>query len=190
MNLDIPSILDHEILIDAVETPFGWLSFALTNKGLKASTFMYESKAEALTTIKTEKFKPSYSPVEDETAFRPLLEQWKGFFLEVLSGNEDPVPDVPVDDSQWTEFGKKVYHYLRRVPAGRTVTYGEVAIAVGSPGASRAVGTLMKKNPIPPVVPCHRVVGSGGQLGGFSASGGTDLKLKLLEMESKPTLSP
>ncbi|MCP5045678.1 MAG: MGMT family protein [bacterium] len=182
IELETPDINDNEVLMDALETPLGWMSFALTNKGLKASTFMYKDKAEALAVLKTKDFKGTYELVGNETRFDSLLSRWKDFFLTLFT-NPGQCLDVPIDDTRWTDFGKKVYHYLRNVPPGRVVTYGELAEAVGSPGGSRAIGTLMKKNPIPPLVPCHRVIGSSDNLGGFSAAGGTQLKLSMLERE-------
>ncbi len=78
-------------------------------------------------------------------------------------------------------FRAKVYAALRRVPAGQTLSYGDLAHAAGFPGAARAVGTSMAKNPLPLVVPCHRVVAAGGKLGGYS--GGLHWKKWLLELE-------
>ena len=80
-------------------------------------------------------------------------------------------------------FYQKVYEQARRVGPGRTVTYGELARALGSPGLSRAVGTAMAKNPCVVVVPCHRVLGSSGSPGGFSAHGGLRTKARLLAAE-------
>ena len=80
------------------------------------------------------------------------------------------------------EFRRRVYETLRRMaPPGVTTTYGELAAAVGRPGAARAVGTAMARNPVPIVVPCHRVLASGGGLGGYG--GGLDLKRFLLDIE-------
>ncbi|MDI3524356.1 MULTISPECIES: methylated-DNA--[protein]-cysteine S-methyltransferase [unclassified Kosmotoga] len=77
-------------------------------------------------------------------------------------------------------FKKKVLLYVKEIPFGRVVTYGEVAKAAGSPGAARAVGQVMKRNPLPIVIPCHRVVSVRG-IGGFSA--GLEWKRFLLELE-------
>ena len=93
--------------------------------------------------------------------------------------------DAPCDLSALTAFQRDVLAACAAVPAGRTVTYGELARRVGRPKAARAVGGAMAANPVPLVVPCHRVVGSGGQLGGFSAGCGTDLKRRLLEHERR-----
>jgi methylated-DNA-[protein]-cysteine S-methyltransferase len=81
------------------------------------------------------------------------------------------------DYAGMTAFRKKVMQELRKVPAGSTVTYGELAVAAGSPGAARAVGNVMATNPVPLFVPCHRVIATDG-LGGFT--GGLDVKRALL----------
>jgi methylated-DNA-[protein]-cysteine S-methyltransferase len=80
-------------------------------------------------------------------------------------------------------FYRKVWEALRQVPYGKTLSYGELAILAGSPGGARAVGSAMAKNPLVLLVPCHRVVGSGGKLGGFSC--GTAWKKFLLELEGR-----
>jgi methylated-DNA-[protein]-cysteine S-methyltransferase len=78
-------------------------------------------------------------------------------------------------------FNQKVWALCARIPAGRVATYGEIAKALGSPGAARAVGNALNKNPYAPMVPCHRVVGSNGSLTGFA--GGLAKKERLLEGE-------
>lgn len=82
-------------------------------------------------------------------------------------------------------FRRAVLSATRRIPSGQTVSYLELASRAGSPKAARAVGNAMATNLFPIVVPCHRVVGSGGHLGGFTAPGGLDLKQELLAMESR-----
>ncbi len=84
-------------------------------------------------------------------------------------------------DLKGTEFQKKVWKALSTIPYGRTETYGSIARRIGRPGASRAVGAACGANPAAIVIPCHRVVGSGGALTGFA--GGLAMKKKLLEME-------
>ncbi len=96
--------------------------------------------------------------------------------------------DVPVDLSAVTPFRRRVLMACRRVPYGKTVSYADLARRAGSPGAARAVGSAMAHNPIPLVIPCHRVLASGGGLGGFSASRGVALKEQMLELEG--TLAP
>jgi methylated-DNA-[protein]-cysteine S-methyltransferase len=81
-------------------------------------------------------------------------------------------------------FFRKVYECAHRIPSGKTCTYGELARRAGSPKAVRAVGQAMARNPFPLVVPCHRVIGSGQALVGFSAHGGLTTKARLLELEA------
>jgi methylated-DNA-[protein]-cysteine S-methyltransferase len=89
---------------------------------------------------------------------------------------------VPLDFGTVTPFTRVVYEVVRRIPRGRTMTYGEVARKAGRPGAARAVGTVMGRNRLCLFIPCHRVVGAAGP-GGFSAPGGLALKRRLLELE-------
>ncbi len=100
-----------------------------------------------------------------------------------LAGKPDALTDVKLDLSRQSVFGAKVARALRRVPPGRTVTYGELAKRVGAPGAARAVGRVMAANPLSLLVPCHRVLPASGGLGGFSATGGVALKARLLHAE-------
>jgi methylated-DNA-[protein]-cysteine S-methyltransferase len=81
------------------------------------------------------------------------------------------------------EFHRRIYEATRRIGWGETTTYGELARQVGTPGAARAVGQAMGRNPIPIIVPCHRVLASGRKIGGFSAFGGAVTKTRLLALE-------
>ena len=89
--------------------------------------------------------------------------------------------DLPLAP-QGTAFQKSVWRQLQQIPYGITISYGELAKRVGNPNASRAVGSANGKNPLPIVIPCHRVIAGGGKLGGFS--GGLDVKQILLRIES------
>jgi methylated-DNA-[protein]-cysteine S-methyltransferase len=91
--------------------------------------------------------------------------------------------NLKLDLSGCTKFEKKVYRALRRVPAGKVLSYGELAKRAGYPGAARAVGSAMKKNRLPIVVPCHRVIPAAGGLGEYSA--GKKWKRWLLEHEKR-----
>jgi methylated-DNA-[protein]-cysteine S-methyltransferase len=82
-------------------------------------------------------------------------------------------------------FAGKVYRACRRIPYGQTMSYRQLALEVGREDAARAVATMMSKNPIPLVVPCHRVIYSDGRPGGFSAAGGVTLKQRLLDLERR-----
>lgn len=95
--------------------------------------------------------------------------------------------DTPVDLQTCTEFQRRVLEACRTIPWGQTWTYAQLAAAAGYPGAARAVGQCMAANPIPLVIPCHRVVGSDGRLRGYSGPGGLAMKLRLLQLESAPS---
>lgn len=95
----------------------------------------------------------------------------------------DTLADLPLDLEGVPEFHRKVYDVARSVPPGQTITYGEIARRLGAPHDSREVGQAMGRNPIPIIVPCHRVLGADGKMGGFSAPGGVATKRRMLEIE-------
>ena len=84
---------------------------------------------------------------------------------------------------------RRVYEVARTIPPGATLSYGDIAARLGAPGEARAVGQALGQNPFPLVVPCHRVLGAGGKVGGFSANGGIATKLRLLSIEGARTSS-
>jgi methylated-DNA-[protein]-cysteine S-methyltransferase len=90
---------------------------------------------------------------------------------------------LTLDLGELPAFDREVYAVARTIPPGETLTYGEIAARLGDPGAAREVGQSLGRNPIAIIVPCHRVVAAGGGTGGFSANGGVDTKLRLLEIE-------
>jgi O-6-methylguanine DNA methyltransferase len=100
-----------------------------------------------------------------------------------LKGKTDSFADVPVDLQNQSPFARTVLAELRRVPAGQSLTYGELATRAGRPGAARAVGRIMAANPVPIVVPCHRCLGADGALTGFSTAGGILQKAWILHLE-------
>jgi methylated-DNA-[protein]-cysteine S-methyltransferase len=93
--------------------------------------------------------------------------------------------DIPVKLVHTTPFSQRVMDLVQAIPYGQQMTYGQLAQAAGNPGAARAVGSVMRKNPVPLVVPCHRVVRNGGTIGAYSAPGGGDTKRQLLAMECR-----
>jgi methylated-DNA-[protein]-cysteine S-methyltransferase len=106
-----------------------------------------------------------------------------------LRGDVQDFPDIVVDLDGAGPFARQVYEAVRKIPPGRTMTYGELATDINRPTASRAVGQALGRNPIPLIIPCHRVLASGKKPGGFSAHGGLETKEKLLEIEGA-TIGP
>ena len=106
---------------------------------------------------------------------------------DLLAGGRDDLADIVLDLEGQSAFHLRVYAIARAIPPGETSTYGEMARAMGEPGAARAVGKALGENPWPIVVPCHRVLGSSGSMGGFSAPGGSTTKARLLTIEKAKT---
>jgi methylated-DNA-[protein]-cysteine S-methyltransferase len=100
-----------------------------------------------------------------------------------LRGEIQDLAEIRTDLERISEFDRRVYQLTRRISPGSTRTYGDLASDLGDPELSRAVGQALGRNPVPLIIPCHRVVRAGGRLGGFSAIGGIALKRRLLSIE-------
>jgi methylated-DNA-[protein]-cysteine S-methyltransferase len=120
-----------------------------------------------------------YSHVRGES---PMTRHAADLLVRYFSG-ERVVFDLPVDQSAFTPFQIKVYRAVMGIPYGAVKSYGTIAVQIGKPQAARGIGGAMARNPLPIIIPCHRVVGSSGALTGYSASGGIASKRWLLEME-------
>lgn len=159
------------------QTPIGWCAMVGRGDLLQALTFGHRSADAAVNWL-------------DVTIVRDSKQtnRWNRTLAEritfVLDGEPDNLRDVAVDLSHLTPFAIRVVKACRRVSWGDTATYKQLAEAAGSSGAARAVGHVMSSNRTPLVVPCHRVVASGGHLGGFSAPQGLAMKRRLLDQES------
>ena len=103
---------------------------------------------------------------------------------ELLRGEQAVLDGLLIDLDGLPDFDRRVYLQARTIRPGTVRTYGELATAIGEPGAAREVGAALGRNPFPLIVPCHRVVATGGKLGGFSAAGGAITKRRLLEIEN------
>jgi methylated-DNA-[protein]-cysteine S-methyltransferase len=164
---------DIKVSIDSCQTSWGWLGMASSPSGLLALTLPKPTKEQALKPL-LERWGEK-RPGED-----PRLDGLKTKLQRYFDGQQ-VLFDEPLDLSEATAFQRRVWSAVRDIPYGETRSYGEIARQAGSPGAARAVGRAMATNPVPIVVPCHRVIGSDGDLRGFG--GGLDLKRRLLEME-------
>lgn len=162
-----------------LDSPIGPLLIAGDEAGIRRISFPGGKRT----------LKPDPDWVEDENAFPEARRQLTAYFAGELT--EFDLPLAP----ETTPFQSRVLTELRKVPYGATVSYGELARRVGNPKASRAVGMANGRNPIPIVIPCHRVIGANGDLTGFG--GGLDTKRKLLALERRfdsehrdPSLDP
>ena len=156
-----------DVRYDIVDSPIGELRVATTERGLCRISFWPNDWEETL--AREFGVRVLRSPVDEVR--RELDEYFEG---------KRTVFDLRLD-LRVAPFHADVLHELARVPYGRTETYGALAAKVGRPKAARAVGTVMNRNPIPIVLPCHRIVGANGSLTGYA--GGLDVKLRLLQLE-------
>ena len=156
-----------------LDTPVG-AALGLQTSGGLAGLFLGEERAEGSLSKWRRRWAPEAPLEEDPAPFAVLRAQLEAYFAGELQRF-----DVPLD-LRGTDFQREVWAGLRRIPFGKTRTYAELASAIGRPSATRAVGAGNGANPVPILVPCHRVTAKGG-LGGFSA--GLARKRALLELE-------
>jgi len=160
------------------KTDWGYFGLAGTENGILRSCLPQPNPAAAekqlLASIGEARF--------DEDFFRDLQNRITSYFkgCYVTFG-----PEIPLLFDGLSPFAAAVLRACRQVTFGKTTSYGQLAQRVGVPGAARAVGTALSRNPIPLIIPCHRIIRSNGKIGGFSAAGGVSLKKKLLELERR-----
>lgn len=153
----------------------GWILVAWQDDQLTRIAFGHASPASAAKSADCE-------PVELEQA-----PKWVAKVIEKIrkfaAGKKVDWGKLPLAWEKRTEFQRKVQEACQKIPRGEVWSYGELAAAAGAPGAARAVGSVMRTNRFPLVIPCHRVVAAGGKLGGFSCPSGVEMKQKLLAAE-------
>jgi methylated-DNA-[protein]-cysteine S-methyltransferase len=113
----------------------------------------------------------------------PPIKQVIAALQQYFAGEKVDFSSVALDLTGVGPFHRKVYDAARALGWGHTTTYGELAQRTGDPAAARAVGQALAQNPVPIIIPCHRILASGGKVGGFSAYGGATAKLRLLALE-------
>ena len=164
----------EDVAYATTDSPEGELLLAATPKGLVRIAYLDHSPAEAVLEQLARHVSPRVlrAPARLDQARRELDEYFAG---------ERSRFELSLDRSLMGPFARKVLGRTARIPYGRVSTYAEVAAAAGSPRGSRAAGNALGSNPMPIVIPCHRVLRSGGGLGGYT--GGIDRKARLLELE-------
>lgn len=128
---------------------------------------------------------PDSDTTQEETPTGRISEVIAGIRAH-LAGELDDLRWIPLDTSEIPEFHRAVYRVTRAIDPGHTLSYGQVAARIGAPGAAQAVGQALGNNPIPLIIPCHRVLAADNALTGFSAPGGITTKQRLLEIERTP----
>jgi methylated-DNA-[protein]-cysteine S-methyltransferase len=164
-----------DVSYDVADTPVGPLLVAVTERGLCRISYDPEPEREAEQLARTFGIRILRVARPIDPVRRELEEYFEGHRREF---------DLQVDLRGRSEFSRIVLEQLARVPYGEVTTYGSLAARTGRPRAARAVGTIMNRNPIPIVLPCHRVVGSTGSLVGYG--GGLERKRRLLDLEHAP----
>jgi methylated-DNA-[protein]-cysteine S-methyltransferase len=156
-----------DVRYDVTESPVGDLFIASTARGLCRISYTVDGQDEEI------------AKLFGARVLRMPLDDVRRELDEYFEGRRHDF-DLPID-LRVAPFHEAVLHELARVPYGHTDTYGSLAAKVGHPKAARAVGTVMNRNPIPIVLPCHRIIGANGSLTGYG--GGLPAKRRLLELE-------
>ncbi|MBK8502344.1 MAG: methylated-DNA--[protein]-cysteine S-methyltransferase [Saprospiraceae bacterium] len=152
-----------------IQSPFGLLKITISQLGLKSIVFLH-----------------NYTE-EDEEFISERCAPYKEQLDEYFAG-ERKIFSLNLDLTEVPDFQREVLKMVYTIPYGKTRSYKQIATVLGNVKAARAVGTANAKNPIPVVIPCHRVLGNGGELTGYAY--GLDLKMKLLEMENPQIYVP
>jgi len=162
-----------DVSFDVADTPVGPLLLAVTERGLCRISFDPDPDRETEELARTFGVRVLRAPREVDRVRRELEEYFEG---------RRRAFDLPIDLRGREGFSRAILDQLARVPYGEVTTYKTLAVEAGNPRAARAVGTIMNRNPIPIVLPCHRVIGSNGSLVGYG--GGLDRKRLLLDLEA------
>lgn len=164
----------------------GWMAITASPWHVRGLVFGHKSRqaAQAALAKLTEGFHRTQSGQTNRDAPMLDLNDVIGRLQVFATGEPTPLDDIPVCDAHLAPFSRQVLHACRELAWGETASYGQLAARCGRPGAARAVGTVMSSNRYPLIVPCHRVLGSGGKLRGYSAPDGLDMKRRLLNQET------
>lgn len=156
------------------ETSWGWAGITASEYGICRVVLPCKTSSQA-----RDESVAGIPATEARYPFQAVIIKLKDFF----DGKAVAFFDEPLDFSGYSEFASRVWLLTRQVTYGTTSTYGGIAALLGKPGASRAVGNALNKNPVPVIVPCHRIIRQDGSTGGFY--GGTGLKTRLLQLENQ-----
>ncbi len=158
------------------QTSFGWVGMAISKQRLCRLTLPTEAEDKAEAELRESFPEGSWLPEEELAELKDKLKQY-------FAGEPVDLGTVALDLSRGSGFQRATWAACKTIPRGAVRSYKWVAKATGSPQATRAVGQALAANPIPIIIPCHRVVGANGSLIGFG--GGLDMKRRLLQMEKR-----
>ena len=181
--------MNEWIYIWETPTPFGWVALSGGPRGAISLDYGYDSRRQCVAELPPGIARNllACSPAKQHEGPHDGPE-WLLSACVALTryfAGEKTVFKIPIDFGSATTFQKSVWRACRRIPYGQTRSYGWVAEKCGSPGAARAVGNALNANPLPVIIPCHRVLRANGDPGGFAR--GTHEKLRLLHLEANAT---
>lgn len=185
--MSVASVCDcSSIAVRSSMSGLGAIAVAVLNGAVIGIRFGHRSESAAVSALlgPFKKRKAGDAVEGPSRADEQLADDVLDRLLRYADGEPVDLRNVPVTVDHLSTFQRRVVKACRAIPAGERRTYGELAAAAGSPGAARAVGSVMANNRFPLIVPCHRVVASGGKLGGFSSPQGLAMKRRLLELET------
>ena len=168
--------MSRDLELSVFNTPLGWFALAGTCGRILWCTQGHPSRAAAE--------RHARASLAGNVALRDWHAEARRRLTAFAAGAHVTFDDLPLDLDGVPAFHRAVLAACRRIGYGRTMTYAQLARAAGRPRAVRAAGTAMARNPLPIIIPCHRVVRSDGGLGGYSAPQGVSLKARLLELEA------
>jgi len=163
---------------DVFLTSWGWASMAIDSLGVRFLILPEKNKEDVV--FESEKMMKLVNLTGKNNKCQDLIQK----IIDYFNGIKVDFSKYQVNLSGYTTFQEKILQTVKEIPYGETLSYKEVAEISGYPGAYRAVGSTMRHNNIPLIIPCHRVIKSDNGLGGFSARGGIDLKKEMLNLES------
>ncbi len=166
--------MSQSLRLVVFDSPIGWIGISHRNLVIERVRIGHTSKEDVCATFRADQIGPS-APDKRERSLIKTFERY-------LTGEPTDFLSFEIANEDMTAFQKSVVEACRRIPAGDTISYGGLAAKVGRPGAARAVGTVMRKNAFPIIVPCHRVVAASG-LGGFTGPQGVSTKVQLQAVE-------
>ena len=166
------------------ETAIGCCGIAWSERGING--VQLPERSEAATRNRLLRRFPAAQEGEPPAQVRRAVDD----IVALLGGERRDLNQVTIDMSAMPEFHRRVYEVARRIPAGATLSYGEVAERLGDRNLARDVAEALSENPCPIIVPCHRIMAAGGKPGGFSAPGGVATKLRLLTIEGAQPEGP
>ena len=179
------------IATECFNTKLGWVAIAANPKGVVRATLPEPTPETALESLSDHSSHAlentaagTADPASDDISSR-ILANAKTLITRYCDGENVELDDIPIDDTDWTVYTRRARSACRTIPRGQTKTYAWLGEkASGNPNSARAAGRAMATNPVPIIIPCHRVIASNGKLQGFGGSIGTPLKQRLLDMEN------